>query len=124
MKKVKLPTIPPGAVPAGVVVAGAAFSFASSVVPHFDAGHRLLVMPFGLGIALYALYGVIAALVPRQIADGLGLRLLGLHVAMGVLLRVTIDPRSVEGSLALVPLALILYALADVYLRRGQTAAT
>lgn len=116
----KLPAIQPGVLPAGVVLLGVAFSFASSVVPHFDAAHRLLALPFGLGLALYGIYGVIAALVPPLMADRLGLRLLGLHVAMGVLLRASIDPRMVEGWLALVPLILILYALADVYLRRGE----
>ena len=90
------------------------------MVPHFDAAHRLLALPFSLGLALYGIYGVVAALLPQAVADRLGLRLLGLHVAMGVLLRVSIDPRMVEGWLALVPAILILYMLADIYLRRDQ----
>jgi hypothetical protein len=117
---VKLSDMKPGFVPAGVVVAGAAFSFASSIVPHFEAAHRLLALPFGLGVALYGVYGVVAALIPASVADRLGLRLLGLHVVMGVLLRTSIDPRHVEGWLALVPVILIGYLLADVYLRRGE----
>ena len=116
----KLPSVQPGVLPAGVVGLGVAFSFASSVVPHFDAAHRLLALPFSLGLALYGIYGVVAALLPQAIADRLGLRMLGLHVAMGVLLRVSIDPRMVEGWLALVPAILILYMLADIYLRRDQ----
>jgi hypothetical protein len=113
-----------GVVPVGVVLLGAAFSFASSVVPHFESAHRLLALPFALGIGLYGIYGVIAALVPQALADRLGLRLLGLHVVMGLLLRGSIDPRMVEGWLALVPSILILYMLVDTYLRRQQTAAS
>jgi len=120
---VKLPTIEPGVVPGGVVLLGVAFSFGSSVVPHFDTAHRLLALPFALGVALYGIYGVVAALIPQSAADRLGLRLLGLHVVMGVLLRVSIDPRMVQGWLALVPTILILYMLADVYLRRDHRVA-
>ncbi len=118
--KVKLPAVEPGLVPGGVVLLGVGFSFASSVVPHFESAHRLLALPFGVGVALYGIYGVIAALVPQAVADRLGLRVLGLHVVMGVLLRVSIDPRVVEGWLALVPAILILYALADAYLHRDR----
>ena len=120
---VKLPVVQRGIVPGAIVLLGGAYSFASSVVPHFESAHRLLVLPFTLGIALYGIYGVIAALTPQAVADRLGLRLLGLHVVMGVLLRLSIDPRMVEGWLALVPAILILYALADTYLRRDQHAA-
>ncbi|GEM_PF-2506148 len=112
--------VPPGLVPWGVVLVGAAFAFASSIVPHFESAHRLLALPFGVSVALYGLYGVVAALVPQSLADRLGLRILGLHVVMGVLLRASVDPRLVEGWLALVPALLIAYMLADVYLRRGQ----
>ncbi len=112
--------VPQGLVPLGVVLTGVAFAFASSIVPHFDAAHRLLALPFGVGVALYGLYGVVAALVPQSLGDRLGLRILGLHVAMGVLLRASIDPRMVAGWLALVPALLMAYMLADVYLRRGQ----
>ncbi|WP_295541672.1 hypothetical protein [uncultured Thiohalocapsa sp.] len=111
--------IPQGVVPLGVVLAGVAFAFGSAVVPHFDSAHRLLALPFGIGVALYALYGVVAALVPQSLADRLGLRILGLHVAMGVLLRASIDVRIVEGWLVLVPALLMVYLLADVYLRRA-----
>ncbi|MGD2020903.1 MAG: hypothetical protein PVJ30_09530 [Thiohalocapsa sp.] len=110
----------PGLLPLGVVLAGVAFSFATAIVPHFESAHRLLALPFAVGVALYGIYGVIAALVPKSLGDRLGLRIFGLHVAMGVLLRASIDPRFVEGWLALVPTLLIAYMLADVYLRRGQ----
>jgi hypothetical protein len=119
---VNLSAIKSGFVPVGVVLVGAAFSFASSVVPHFQAAHTLLALPFALGVALYGVYGVIAALVPQSLGDRLGLRLLGLHVVMGLLLRASIDPRMVEGWLALVPTILIIYALADTYLRSAQQA--
>ncbi len=104
----------------GVVLAGVAFSFAAAIVPHFDSAHRLLALPFGVGVALYGIYGVVASLVPQALGDRLGLRVLGLHVVMGVLLRASIDPRMVEGWLSLVPTLLIAYMLADVYLRRAQ----
>jgi hypothetical protein len=99
---------------------GVAFSFGSAIVPHFESAHRLLALPFGVGVALYGIYGVVAALVPQWLADRLGLKLLGIHVVMGLLLRVSIDPRMLSGWLAVVPAILILYMLADVYLRRGQ----
>jgi hypothetical protein len=54
---------------------------------------------------------------PQSAADQLGLKLLGLHVVMGLLLRASIDPRMLSGWLALVPTLLILYMLADLYLR-------
>jgi len=111
--------LPPGVVPLGVVLAGVAFAFGSSVVPHFDSAHRLLALPFGIGVALYGVYGVVAALVSPSLAEQLGLRILGLHVAMGVLLRASIDARMVEGWLAVVPALLLVYMLADVYLRRS-----
>jgi hypothetical protein len=114
---VKLQALPAGVVPAGVVLVGLAFSFGVAVVPHFASAHQLLALPFGLGIALYAIYGVVAALLPQPAADQLGLRLLGLHALMGLLLRATIDPRMLTGWLALVPTLLILYMLADLYLR-------
>lgn len=63
---------------------------------------------------------MIAALVPRPLADRLGLRVLGLHVVMALLLRGTLDQRMVEGWLALIPTLLIIYVLVDTYLRRGQ----
>ena len=110
----------PGVVPAGVILAGLAFSFGIAVVPHFGSAHQLLALPLGLGAALYGIYGVAAALLPQSVADQLGLRLLVLHVAMGILLRASVDPRILSGWLALVPALLILYLLADVYLRRRQ----
>jgi hypothetical protein len=120
LPQVKLPVVQPGAVSSGVVLLGIAFSFASALVPHFESAHRLLGIPFALGVALYGIYGVIAALVPRSVAARLGLRVLGLHVVMALLLRGTLDQRMVEGWLALVPTLLIIYVLVDTYLRRRQ----
>jgi hypothetical protein len=120
VEQVNPSVVQPGVVPVGVVLVGVAFSFAASVVPHFESAHRLLALPFGLGVALYGIYGVIAALRPQALADRLGLRLLGLHVVMGVLLRLSIDPRVVEGWLSLVPAILIVYALTDTYLRSAR----
>ena len=115
-----LSSLQPDVAASGVVLVGVAFSFASSLLPHFESAHRLLVIPFALGLALYGIYGVIAALVPPPLADRLGLRLLGLHVVMALLLRGSLDPRTVEGWLALVPALLIAYLLLDTYLHRGQ----
>jgi hypothetical protein len=107
-----------------VVLLGAAFSFGVSVVPHFDSAHQLLGVPFAASVGLYGLYAVIAALTPAAIADGLGLRLIALHLVMGILLRSSIAPAEVAGMLTLVPVLLIVYALVDVYLRtrRGGAA--
>jgi hypothetical protein len=110
--------------PLGIVLIGVMFSFGTAVVPHFDSAHRLLALPFGLGVSLYGIYGVVAALVPSELADRLGLKLLGIHVVMVVLLRVSIDPRMLSGWLALVPAILILYMLADLYLRRHEAASS
>jgi hypothetical protein len=115
--EVNLQALQAGVVSAGVVLVGLAFSFGVAVVPHFGSAYQLLALPVGLGVSLYGIYGVVAALLPQSAADQLGLKLLGLHVVMGLLLRASIDPRMLSGWLALVPTLLILYMLADLYLR-------
>jgi prepilin signal peptidase PulO-like enzyme (type II secretory pathway) len=104
-------------VPFVIVMIGVAFSFALCVVPHFDSAHRLLALPFGLGVALYGIYGVIAALTPPALANPLGVRILVLNVVMGVALRTSLAPDELNHLLALVAALLIGYALVDTYLR-------
>ncbi len=116
-------TAQPSPVALGIILVGAAYSFAVSVVPHFDSAHRLLGLPFAASLALYGLYAVIAWLTPAAIADALGIRLLALHLVMGILLRSSIAPAEVAGLLALVPVLLIVYALIDTHLRLRQSGA-
>ncbi|MCF7983285.1 MAG: hypothetical protein K9L70_02685 [Thiohalocapsa sp.] len=98
----------PKAVPAAVVTAGALLSILAAVFPHFDSAYRLVALPMFSGLAGYGFYGVLAGLWNSEAVRRAGIRMLALHLAAVLMLRLFFSESSAIGLLSLLPVLLAL----------------
>jgi hypothetical protein len=67
-----------------VVGGGAALSFASGVLPHYDGAYRLQPLIFFSGLVLYVVYGVLAHFLRGRVRSVSGIIVFALHLAVAM----------------------------------------
>ena len=67
-----------------VIGGGAALSFASAVLPHYDGAYRLQPLIFFSGLVLYLVYGVLAQFVRGRARSVSGIIVFALHLVVAI----------------------------------------
>lgn len=89
-----------------IVVVGVALAFASAVAPFYGTSYVLLATVLFAGLAPYAVYAVVAWLLPRPWVVGLGVALLIVHAALVIVERALDQGDYSDGAIYWVPLVL------------------
>jgi hypothetical protein len=101
-----LQTIEQHVPPAAIVIAGVALSLAAALVPHHAHAIEMLPIQALVGLTLYVLYGVLAALLQDPIVVRAGVVVLGVHLLAVLLQRGLSADHGSGPSLIIVPLVL------------------
>ena len=65
-----------------VIIIGVLLSFVSALVPHFDAGYRVLFLVFVTGMLPYTIYGIAVPLIRGPLVSAVGVLIVIAHTLL------------------------------------------
>ena len=70
-----------------IIALGCTLAFTTAVVPHYDAGHRLLASVFIAGLIPYIIYGALMEILRDTMLSIVGILILAIDLLLKLLLR-------------------------------------
>jgi hypothetical protein len=90
---------------------GIALSVVSALVPHFDAGHHLMLSVFSAGILPYLVYGIAVPLMRSHLTTAVGLVIVTVHAWLVFSERIVGGADYSDGRIFYVPVILAVFTI-------------
>ena len=94
-----------------IIMTGLILSLISAMVPHFDAGYRLMVSVFAVGMLPYIVYGVAVPLLRGRLTTIIGLAIVIAHAWLVFNERIIGHADYSDGMIYIGPMLLALLAM-------------